>query len=294
MSSADLGAEPAHTRHGGAPRPRYRGAFLRLFRGEIRLILTRRRNIALLVVLAMVPMFIGIAVDISKPRHGDGPQFLGQITGNGLFLVFTALTVSLPFFFPLVVGVISGDCIAGEANIGTLRYLLTVPVTRGRLLAVKALAVATFSMVAVAVMTLVGLATGFLLFGLHSVTLLSGDTVSLGSGLLRTLGIAVYVCIALFGLAAIGLFISTLTENAIGAMAATIGVAIFSALLDAVPQLSAIHPILLTDHWLGFGELLRTSISYADLLSWTMLHVAYIVIFLSLAWSRITTKDVTS
>ena len=294
MSSAELGVRPAAARHGGAPRPRYRGAFRRLFRGEVRLILTRRRNIALLVVLAVVPMFIGIAVDISKPRNGDGPQFLGQITGNGLFLVFTALTVSLPFFFPLVIGVVSGDCIAGEANIGTLRYLLTVPVTRGRLLAVKSLAIAAFSVVAVAVMTVVGIATGFILFGLHSVTLLSGDTVSLGNGLLRTLGIAIYVCVALFGLAAIGMFISTLTENAIGAMAATIGVAIFSALLDAVPQLSAIHPILLTDHWLGFGELLRTSISYADLLSWTALHVAYIVIFLSLAWSRITTKDVTS
>ena len=61
-----------------------------------------------------------------------------------------------------------------------------------------------------------------------------------------------------------------------------------------MPQLSAIHPILLTDHWLGFGELLRTSISYADLLSWTALHVAYVAIFLSLAWSRITTKDITS
>ena len=103
-------------------------------------------------------MFIGIAVDISKPRNGDGPQFLGQITGNGLFLVFTALTVSLPFFFPLVIGVVSGDCIAGEANIGTLRYLLTVPVTRGRLLAVKSLAIAAFTAVAVAVMTVVGLA----------------------------------------------------------------------------------------------------------------------------------------
>jgi ABC-2 type transport system permease protein len=273
---------------------RYRGAFARLLGGELRLILTRRRNIALLAVLAVVPIFIGVAVDISKPRNGDGPQFLGQITGNGLFLVFTALTVSLPFFFPLVIGVVSGDCIAGEANIGTLRYLLTVPITRSRLLAVKSLAIAIFTATAIAVLTLVAILVGFLLFGLHSVTLLSGDTVSLGDGLLRTLGIATYVWVALLGLAAIGLFISTLTENAIAAMAATIGVAIFSALLDAVPQLASIHPVLLTDHWLGFGELLRTSISYSDLLNWSALQLAYAAIFLSLAWSRITTKDVTS
>jgi ABC-2 type transport system permease protein len=289
MSSAELiAANPA------MPRPRYRGAFGRLYRGEMRLILRRRRNLALLAVLAFVPLFIGIAVDISKPRSGDGPQFLGQITGNGLFLVFTALTVSLPFFFPLVLGVVSGDCIAGEANLGTLRYLLTVPVTRGRLLTVKTLAVATFTVIAVLVMAVVGILVGTALFGLHSLTLLSGDTVSLSSGLLRTLGIVVYVSLALFALGAGGVFVSTLTENAIAAMATTIGLAILSALLDAVPQLSAIHPYLLTDHWLGFGEFLRTSIDMQSLVQWSLLHLGYAAIFLSLAWSRISTKDVTS
>ncbi len=289
MSSADLALAPA------TPRPiRYRGAFLRLYRGEVRLILGRRRNFALLVVLAVVPVLIGVAVFLSTPRGGDGPQFLGQITGNGLFLVFTALTVSLPFFLPLVVGVVAGDSIAGEAGSGTLRYLLTVPVSRGRLLAVKALGVATYTAMAVLTVALVGLVTGALLFGLHDVTLLSGDTVSLASGLLRTLGIAAYVIVALFGLAAGGVFVSTLTENAIGAMATTIGLAVFSALLDAVPQLSSIHGALLTHNWLGFGELLRGSVDTSALLRWSLLHLTYAAVFLSLAWARLQTKDITS
>jgi ABC-2 type transport system permease protein len=245
-------------------------------------------------VLAAIPVFIGVAVKISSPQNGEGPQFIGRITGNGLFLVFTAITVSIPFFLPLIISVVAGDAIAGEAGLGTLRYLLTVPVGRGRLLSVKTLAVATFTALAVLVVAIVGLITGALLFGLHSLVLLSGDTVSLGDGLLRTLGIVVYVTIALFALAAGGLFISTLTENAIAAMASAVSIAVFSALLDAVPQLSAIHPALLTDHWLGYGELLRTSISAADLTRWTLLHLAYAAIFLSLAWSRITTKDVSS
>lgn len=273
---------------------RYRGAFLRLYRGEMRLLLTRRRNMILLAVLAAVPIFIGVAVKVSNPEGGDGPQFIGRITGNGLFLVFTAITVSIPFFLPLIIAVVSGDSIAGEAGLGTLRYLLTVPVTRGRLLAVKTLAVATFTALSVLVIAIVGLLTGAALFGLHSLVLLSGDTVSLGNGLLRTLGVVAYVTIALFALAAGGLFISTLTENAIAAMATTVTIAVFSALLDVVPQLSAIHGALLTDHWLGFGELLRTSISNVDLARWTGLHLGYAAIFLSLAWSRITTKDITS
>jgi ABC-2 type transport system permease protein len=296
MSSAELTRTflPAAVATDEGDRPRYRGAFLRLYRGEMRLVLRRRRNLALLFVLAVVPLFIGVAVKISTPHNGDGPQFLGQISGNGLFLVFTALTVALPFFLPLVVGVVAGDSIAGEAGQGTLRYLLTVPVPRGRLLTVKTLAVATFTGLAVLVVSVVGLLTGTALFGLHSLVLLSGDTVGIGSALLRTLAVVVYITIALFALAAGGVLISTLTENAIAAMAATISIAVFSALLDAVPQLSAIHPYLLTDHWLGFGELLRTSISTADLSRWTGLHLAYAAIFLSLAWSRMVTKDVTS
>ena len=275
-------------------RPRYRGAFWRLYRSDLSLIVRRRRNLALLSVLAVVPIVIGIAVYLSTPRGGEGPAFLGQITGNGLFLVFTALTVALPVFLPLVVGVVAGDSIAGEAGGGTLRYLLTVPVTRSRLMTSKALAVATFTAMAVLVVALVGLVMGAVLFGLGDPTLLSGDTVSLGSGLLRALGVAAYVTVALFGLAAGGMFFSTLTENAIAAMATTLGLVVLSALLDAVPQLSAIHPYLLTHNWLGFGELLRSHVDTAALLRWSGLHVAYAAVFLSLAWSRLLTKDITS
>ncbi len=289
MSSVDLATA---SRPAGVTR--YRGAFWRLYKEEVKLILRRRRNQALLLVLAIVPLFIGVAVKLSTPRGGDGPQFIGQVTGNGLFLVFTSLTVALPLFLPLVIGVVAGDSIAGEAGIGTLRYLLTLPVTRTRCLVSKTLAVATFTAVAVLTVSLVGLVAGAILFGLHSVTLLSGDTVSLADGLLRTALVAGYVAIALFGLAAAGVLVSTLTENAIAAMAATVGVAVLSALLDAVPQLSGIHPILLTDHWLGFGELLRSTVSVPDLARWTGLHLAYAAIFLSLAYTRFTTKDITS
>jgi ABC-2 type transport system permease protein len=265
-----------------------------MYRSEVRLILGRRRNIALLTVLGIIPVLIGVAVSVSTPRNGEGPPFLGQISGNGLFLVFTALSVSMPVFLPLVVGVVAGDSIAGEAGTGTLRYLLTVPVTRGRLLLVKTLGCLTFTATAVLVVGTVGMITGAVLFGLHDVTLLSGDTVSLGSGLARALLVVAYVTVALFGLAAGGVFISTLTENAIAAMATTVGIAVLSFLLDAVPQLSAIHPYLLTHNWLGFGELLRSPVDSGTLLRWSLVHLAYAAVFLSLAWSRLTTKDVTS
>jgi ABC-2 type transport system permease protein len=287
MSSADLAVRPAPVA--------YRGTLFRQVRSELRLVFRRRRNIAMLVVLAAVPILIGVALKLSgAPRGGGGPVFFSDVTGNGLFLAFASLTVCLPVFLPLAVAVVGGDAVAGEASAGTLRYLLTVPVSRGRLLGVKAIGLLAYVGGAVGIVAVTGIVLGAALFGVHNVTLLSGDTVSGLNGGIRTLCVCVFVFVDLLGLAAMALFFSTLTEVPIGAMAGTVASAIGFAVLDAVPQLSNIHPILLTDHWLDFAELLRGQVHVWSLLHSTFVPLAYTAVFGSLAWARITSADITS
>ena len=109
--------------------PASRRLSTRFLRSELRLIFRRRRNLAGLLVLAAVPVLIAVAVKVSVAGRGDGgPDFFGSITENGLFVALAALTIELGLFLPLAVAAISGDAVAGEANLGTLRYLLTVPV----------------------------------------------------------------------------------------------------------------------------------------------------------------------
>ena len=274
---------------------RRRGAVARLVTSELIMVFRRRRNLALLALLAAAPLAIGVAVKSTTPHPGgDGPQFLGQISSNGLFLVFTALTVTVPLLLPLLVGVVAGDAIAGEAGSGTLRYLLTVPVPRTRLLAAKAVGVLAYAAAAVVAVGVVGLVTGAALFGVHPMTLLSGDTISIGAGLLRTLQVVVYVIASLSGFLAIGLFVSTLTEVPVAAMAATVGVAIVATVLDQVPQLGSLRGLLFTHHWLGFGEILRRNVNWGLLLSWLQLQAAYVAIFGAAAWARFTSADITS
>jgi ABC-2 type transport system permease protein len=291
MSSADLLERPVV-----APAA-YRGTLWRQVRAELRLVFRRRRNVALLVVLCAVPVLIGVALRLSNTRGPDGnsaPSFLGLVTDNGLFLAFAALTACLPVFLPLAVAVVGGDAIAGEASAGTLRYLLTVPVSRGRLLAVKAIGVCAYIVGAVGLVCLVGIITGSALFGVHDVVLLSGDTVSQWDGLLRTLGVCVFVFCDLLGLAAMALFFSTMTEVPVGAMAATIGSAIAFTVLDAIPALNGLKPLLLTHHWLGFADLVRGQVDLWATAQQLALPLAYTAIFGSLAWARITSADVTS
>jgi len=93
----------------------------RFLRSELRLIFGRRRNQAGMGILAVVPLIIAIAVKVSTPSAGRGPDFFASITSNGLFVPMAALTLEMGLFLPLAVGAISGDSISGEANIGSWR-----------------------------------------------------------------------------------------------------------------------------------------------------------------------------
>ncbi len=267
----------------------------RFLRSELRLIFGRRRNQAGLAVLAAVPVLISVAVKLSSPS-GDrgGPDFFSSITENGLFVALAALSVELPLFLPLAVAAISGDAVAGEANTGTLRYLLTVPVARSRLLSVKYAAVVLFTLVATLLVAATGIVLGLALFGGGSMTLLSGTQLGFGAGLLRVLAAALYLALCLASLGAVGMFVSTLTEQPIGA---TIAIVLFSSasfILDGIPQVSALHPYLLTHNWLAFGDLFRSPVAWGGLVDGIYVAAAYTVVFWLAGWARFAGKDVTS
>jgi ABC-2 type transport system permease protein len=267
----------------------------RFLRSELRLIFWRRRNLAGLLVLASVPVLISIAVKVSSPgRGGDGPDFFSSITDNGLFVALAALTLEIPLFLPLAVAAISGDSVAGEANLGTLRYVLTVPAHRTRLLGVKYLAVAIFALAATAVVTVTGMVMGLALFGGGSMTLLSGVQIGFAEGLMRVLMAAVYVALCLASLGAVGLFISTMTEQPIGAMIAVLVFSTASFIADSIPQIAWIHPFLLTHNWLAFGDLLRSPITWTGVTHGLFSAAAYALVFWLAAWARFSSADVTS
>ncbi len=302
MSTAELTATPGPAPDGGALAGAERApggvrCWARLLGSELRLIFRRWRNLALLAVLVVLPVVLGIGLRVSTPNGGGGgpdASFFSELAGNGVFLAFIALTILLTLVLPLVVAVVAGDSIAGEAGLGTLRYLLTVPAGRARLLSVKYVAVVLFGLVACLLVTVVALIMGVILFPVGPVTLLSGTTVSLGEGLLRLLFVTLYVAAGMAALAAIGLAISTLTEHPIGAIAAILVLAVASEVADNVAQFAVIHPYLPTHFWLSFDSLLRSPIATGDLLHGLASFAVYIVIFGAIAWARFTSADVTS
>lgn len=263
-----------------------------LLLSELALLFRRRRTWALLGALALIPVLLAVAVRLSG--SGGDPSFVGDIAGNGLFTGFAAVTVAVPLFLPLTVGVVAGDSIAGEASLGTLRYLLITPVGRIQLLLIKFTAAVVFCVTAALTVMVVGLVIGFALFPVGPVTLLSGTQIPAIEGVGRALLIALYVAVSLVGLSAIGLFISTLTDVPVGAMAATVVLSITSQILGALSQLSALHPYLFSTYWFGFADLLRDPIAWTSFGQNIVLQLGYAVVFGSLAMGRIVTRDVLS
>ncbi|MGW2177207.1 ABC transporter permease [Streptomyces sp. NPDC001732] len=302
---ASPAAPPAASRGDSAPpaAPRARNPLwtFGILRSELVTTFRRWRTLALLGVLAAVPVLIGIAVRIETggdsshgPGGGGGPAFLSQVTNNGLFLVFAALAVTLPVFLPMAVGVVAGDSVAGEANAGTLRYLLVAPAGRTRLLLTKYASVLVFCLVATLVVALSALAVGVLLFPVGEVTTISGTRIGFGEGLLRAGLVAVVVAASLAGFAAVGLFVSTLTGSGIAAMATTVGILITVQIVDGIPQLSGIHPYLFPHHWMSYADLMRAPVYWDEVVKNLGLQGLYAAVFGSAAWARFTTKDVTA
>lgn len=267
----------------------------RLVRSELRLVFGRRRNLAGLAILGLVPIVVATAMKLSNSEPGsEAPEFIRSITENGLFVALAALGLELPFFLPLAVGVVAGDSVAGEASTGTLRYLLTVPVNRTRLLVVKYAAIVGFVLAAVLTVVVTGAVVGIALFGTGDMILFSGTTVGFGGGVARVLLAAGYVALCLCSLGAIGLFFSTLTEQPIGAAVAVVIVNILSLILDQIPQLDWLGPYLPTHWWLSFAEAFRDPIGWETMGKGAFVAVAYILISWLAAWARFSSKDITS
>jgi len=266
----------------------------RLLRSELRLIGGRRRNQAGLAVLAAVPILMAVVVKISTPGPGEGPNFLSSVTANGLFVPLAALGVEVAMFLPLAMSMLAGDSIAGEANIGTLRYLLTVPVDRTRLLAVKYASLCIGALWGVLAVVVPGAVIGLALFGAGPLPTLSGTELGFGAGLWRLVLVSLYLSAGLAAFAAIGLFISTLTEQPIGAAIAAMIVNIVAWILDSVPQLDWLHPWLFMHDWLSFADLMRDPIHWGNITHGLWIDLAYAVVFWLLSWARFSGKDVTS
>jgi ABC-2 type transport system permease protein len=193
--------------------------------------------------------------------------------------------------------------VAGEAAGGTLRYLLARPVGRTRLLVAKLISLVVFVLLAVVAVVGTSYVTGVVLFGTGTpaalgepdgVTSLSGVTLSPGEFTMRLVGAVVFVVVSMLGVAAIALFLSTITDSALGAALGALAVLIASEILVVLDAAVAIRPFLPTRYWLAWVDFFRDPILYRDIERGVGLQLIYVAVLLGAAWANFVTKDVTA
>jgi ABC-2 type transport system permease protein len=268
-----------------------------MFRVEIAKALRRRRTWMLALAIASVPVIMVVAFKVSPPSvpaSADGAPFLAEIGRNGLFAALAGLAIVQPVLLSVAAGLVSGDAIAGEAQTGTLRYLLVRPVGRSRLVVAKYASGMAMLGALVAITIVVGLMAGAMAFEFGPLPTLSGTTLEISDAIGRIAAAGLYMTIVLSGVVSIGLFISARTDNAAGATVAAVVITIVSQILDQIGSLRALHPFLPTHGWRGFTGLFRFPIDWAPMQDGVRVSLAYTCVFMALAVLSFRRRDVMS
>jgi ABC-2 type transport system permease protein len=265
---------------------------------ELTKMLRSRRTWVTIAVIDALPTLVAVLLSLTDagPRPGTGPAFLSAVLSDGSLYPLAAMAMILPLFLPAAVAVTAGDTIAGEAQQGTLRYVLVRPVGRTRLLVSKLVAVMAFVLLTLLVVAATAFVLGLLLLGNGEnavTTTFSGTTLSNTQLAERTCLALAYALLSMLGVASVALFLSTVVRTPLAAAMGTLALLIGSSLLLTLDAAHALRPYLLTRYWLSFVDLFRDPIFWHDVLRGVVLQAGYVVVFLAAAWANFVTKDVT-
>ncbi|WP_117209679.1 ABC transporter permease [Allorhizocola rhizosphaerae] len=259
----------------------------------------RRRTQLALGFMVLLPVVLLIAFEIGG--EGDDDNGNGAfasiidvaVVGGLNFALFTVF-VSSSFLLVVIFALFHGDTIASEASWGSLRYLLAIPVPRGRLLSIKLAVALTYSLLAVITLTGTALALGTLRYGWNPLQSGVSADVPTGEGVLRLLGVVGYLSVTLLVVAGIAFLLSVLTDAPLGAVGGAVLLFIVSSILDQITALGELRNFLPTHFVRAYLGLLSSPVQFDGIVKGAISAICYATLFWGIAYWRFTRKDVTS
>ena len=230
---------------------------------------------------------------------------------NGYFVCVAVLHMIL-IHVPLLIALIAGDMISGEANLGTLRLLGSKPVTRTELILAKFSASSVYVILLLIWMAFLALFGSILLFGKGDLVVfkeMDWHQMNDYDVLWRFFAAFIFAALALTTIAAMAMMFSVFSENSLGPIVATVCVVIVFTIIQQlkVPMFEqTINPWSFTTHmlgWKGFfyveksadGTTIDGSIENPTaLVRSAMILIGYIVLFLSVTIWYFRKKDILS
>jgi ABC-2 type transport system permease protein len=258
---------------------------------ELRKLRAQKRTYLGIVGAALVPIAFVIALAVQQGSPNDVP--LGRtIRETGLATPFVVLIFMSIWGLPLVTALVAGDIVASESHNGTLKTILTRSRNRGQVFAGKLAATATYTLVALLAMTVVGVIAGTIEFGWHPLHSLSGTTVSPGKGLVLLAASTAVYALPLLAIAAFGVMLSTVSRNSAGAVVGTLMFALLMQLVGALPGTEPIRPYLLGDQFAAWHGFLRRPTDWAPVIRAVWLCSIYVLVPLVAGYLVFLRRDV--
>jgi ABC-2 type transport system permease protein len=223
-----------------------------------------RTYIAFIAVAALITIIqFGLKVDGKSYADflmkdiGGTMEIDGNII-NGYLICYIMLQLLL-VHVPLLVALIAADMISGEANMGTLRLLISKPFSRTELLLAKFFASTVYTLLLLVWLAILALFLSMWIFGTGDMFLMKSSYVVLLSEndvFWRYAGAFVFAALAMVTVAALGFFLSIFAENSIGPIVATMSVIVFFTILSTlnIPIFNALKPYLFTTHMISWKE----------------------------------------
>ena len=278
---------------------------MQLIRQELYKIFRRPRTYIGFAIIAAITLIIELAL------YSDGEAFInfalqsiteqfdvqGRIV-NG-YLVTYIILQSLIINIPLLVALVAGDVLAGEANIGTLRLLLTKPVSRSQLVWAKFTASVVYTLLLLVWLALISLGLSLLIFGEGDLlNMKSGEMVMLlkGDVMWRYMAAFGFAALAMTSVAALAVLLSVFAENSIGPRVSTMGIILFFTIITnlGLPSFELIKPWIMTTHMIAWKGFFSEPVPYAAILNSAIVLLVYTGIFLTTTIVVFNRKDIKS
>lgn len=276
-----------------------------LTRIELFKIFKKPRTYIAFVAIAAIILLIQFAL------YADGEEYLDfvmqsvnqsfEIGGkklNGYFVCFTILQTLL-VHVPLLIALVAGDMVAGEANMGTLRLLVAKPVSRHILLLGKFAATVVYTLALLVFMALLALFGSILIFGVSDLMVFKSDMLIIlnkSDVFWRYILAFGFAAVSMITVASLAFLLSVFAENSIGPIIATMSVIIVFTILTTmdIPFFNAAKPFLFTNHMLNWKGFFDDPVDYGEVLKSLSVLLFHILIFISLAIFAFQKKDILS
>ncbi len=223
-------------------------------------------------------------------------RFEGDVLNGNLvaFIILQMLIVHIP----LLVALVTGDLISGEAAMGTLRMLATKPISRNQLLGSKFLAGSLYTLLIVVWLGFLAVIVGRWMFA-------SGDLMVLNSdGLVilqeqdivwRYLGGFCVAYLALLTISSLSICLSCFSDNSIGPIVSTMAIILLFTIIGTldVPVFDPIRPFLFTTHMASWRSFFEDPLPWEQIKQSIYILIAHNMVFVGVALFSFHRKDIT-